>query len=66
VPTLLKVRKATRTETINLQDRIPPMDVGLAWRKSMEFSPAMEAFRSYFRQSYDLPNHAVTRMMPKF
>jgi DNA-binding transcriptional LysR family regulator len=52
-----------RIETINLQDRIPPMDVGLAWRKSMEFSPAMEAFRSYFRQSYDLPNHAVTRMM---
>ncbi len=32
------------------------MDVGLAWRKSAEFSPAMEAFRSYFRQSYDLPN----------
>jgi DNA-binding transcriptional LysR family regulator len=45
-----------RIETINVQDRIPPMDVGLAWRKGAEFSPAMEAFRSYFRQSYDLPN----------
>ncbi|GEO87040.1 MULTISPECIES: LysR family transcriptional regulator [Alphaproteobacteria] len=44
-----------RIETINLQDPIPAMDVGLAWRKNIEPSPAMMAFRSYFQQTLHLP-----------
>ena len=30
-------------------------DVGLAWRSSTEFTPAMRAFRSYFQQAFGLP-----------
>ena len=44
-----------RIETINVQDGIPSMDVGLAWRKGIQFTPAMTAFRSYFRHSFQLP-----------
>lgn len=44
-----------RIETINVQDPVPAMDVGLAWRKNMELSPAMMAFRSYFQQVFHLP-----------
>lgn len=44
-----------RIETVNIQDPIPPMDVGLAWRANNEFSPAMLAFRSYFQQAFGLP-----------
>ena len=35
-----------RIETIQLKDPIPPMSVGLAWRKGAEISPAMRAVRS--------------------
>ncbi|TNB48857.1 LysR family transcriptional regulator [Martelella lutilitoris] len=45
-----------RIETINLRDPIPSMDVGLAWRRNAEFSPAMAAFRAYFRQAFHIPN----------
>nr|WP_272209599.1 LysR family transcriptional regulator [Marinicella sp. W31]MDC2875414.1 LysR family transcriptional regulator [Marinicella sp. W31] len=45
-----------RIETINLRDPIPSMDVGLAWRKNAEFTPAMSAFRSYFRQAFHIPS----------
>ncbi len=45
-----------RIETINVRDPVPAMDVGLAWRLGAEFSPAMEAFRSYFRQAYQISN----------
>ncbi|WP_319532412.1 LysR family transcriptional regulator [uncultured Cohaesibacter sp.] len=44
-----------RIETITIQDGIPSMDVGLAWRKGIQFTPAMTAFRSYFRHSFQLP-----------
>lgn len=44
-----------RIETIALKDPIPSMDVGLAWRRNAEFSPPMEAFRSYFRRSFHIP-----------
>jgi DNA-binding transcriptional LysR family regulator len=46
-----------RLETIVLSDPVPPMDVGLAWRNGTQFTPAMEAFRSYFRQSYQIPQN---------
>ena len=41
-----------RIETITLKDSIPPMDVGLAWKAKVAFSPVMQAFRDYFRQLY--------------
>ena len=44
-----------RIETITLRDPVPSMDVGLAWRRNAEFSPAMEAFRAYFRRAFHIP-----------
>ncbi|QND44877.1 LysR family transcriptional regulator (plasmid) [Rhizobium lusitanum] len=44
-----------RIETVNIQDPVPPMDVGLAWRANSEFSPQMLAFRRYFQQAFGLP-----------
>ncbi len=44
-----------RIETIVLNDPVPPMEVGLAWRKGCEFSPTMEAFRMFFRQQFQIP-----------
>jgi len=49
-----------RIETINLKDPIPPMNVGLAWKAAAELTPAMSAFRDYFRQIYLEP------MAPRF
>jgi DNA-binding transcriptional LysR family regulator len=45
-----------RIETINVRDKVPSMDVGLAWRRGAEFSPQMRAFRSYFRQTFQIPD----------
>lgn len=45
-----------RIETVGVADSIPSMDVGLAWRKNIQFTPTMNAFRSYFRQAYHIPN----------
>ncbi|MDQ6435481.1 LysR family transcriptional regulator [Mesorhizobium sp. LHD-90] len=44
-----------RIETITLSDAIPAMDVGLAWKRGVTFTPAMQAFRDYFRQTYHVP-----------
>ncbi|MBI5260748.1 MAG: LysR family transcriptional regulator [Bradyrhizobium sp.] len=44
-----------RIETVVLRDPIPAMDVGLAWRRDVEFTPSMEVFRSYFRQAFYIP-----------
>lgn len=44
-----------RIETIDLSDPIPAMDVGLAWKRSASFTPVMQAFRDYFRQTYNIP-----------
>jgi DNA-binding transcriptional LysR family regulator len=41
-----------RIETINLTDPIPPMNIGVTWKKNTLFTPAMSAFRSYFRQLF--------------
>lgn len=45
-----------RIETIDVRDSIPAMDVGLAYRRGIEFTPEMEALRSYFRQAYQIPD----------
>ncbi|MBB4439993.1 MULTISPECIES: LysR family transcriptional regulator [Rhizobium] len=47
-----------RIETINVRDPVPAMDVGLAWRRNIELSPPMLAFRSYFQQAFHLPGNA--------
>lgn len=38
-----------RLETADIADPIPAMDVGLVWHRDAEFTPAMRAFRDYFR-----------------
>lgn len=45
-----------RIETVTLRDNIPSMDVGMAWRKQVDFSPAMEAVRTYFRRTFNIPH----------
>lgn len=47
-----------RIETINLRDAVPTMNIGLGWKQSVEFSPAMTAFRDYFRQIFLEPASA--------
>jgi DNA-binding transcriptional LysR family regulator len=47
-----------RIETINLKDNVPPMNVGLAWKASAKHTPAMSAFRDYFRQLYVEPSES--------
>lgn len=37
-----------RLETTEIAGEIPPMDVGLVWRRNAAFSPPMRAFRDYF------------------
>jgi DNA-binding transcriptional LysR family regulator len=44
-----------RIETVQLGDPVPPMSVGLAWRRQQEISPAMHAFREYFRHTFMEP-----------
>jgi DNA-binding transcriptional LysR family regulator len=44
-----------RIETVVMKDPIPAMNVGLAWKNGVEFSPAMALFRRYFRQVYIEP-----------
>jgi DNA-binding transcriptional LysR family regulator len=51
-----------RIETITLKDRVPSMDVGLAWKAGVEHSPAMQAFRSYFKQLYMEPVAGAGRL----
>lgn len=41
-----------RIETINLRDAVPAMNIGLGWKRGQEFTPAMAAWRSYFRQLF--------------
>ncbi|NRP20268.1 HTH-type transcriptional regulator CynR [Ensifer adhaerens] len=44
-----------RIETITVRDPVPAMDVGLAWRRGAEFTPPMQALRSYFQQTFHIP-----------
>jgi molybdate transport repressor ModE-like protein len=44
-----------RIETIVLSDNVPAMDVGMAWRRNAQFTPAMNAIRNYFRQAFHIP-----------
>ncbi|WP_413203391.1 LysR family transcriptional regulator [Rhodospirillum sp. A1_3_36] len=44
-----------RIETVGLAQPVPAMNVGLAWRRGAELSPAMKLFRRYFSQAYEMP-----------
>jgi DNA-binding transcriptional LysR family regulator len=44
-----------RIDTMQLRDAVPPMSVGLAWRRNAELSPAMHAVREYFRHTFTEP-----------
>lgn len=44
-----------RIETVTLKEKIPRMDVGLAWKAGIEHGPTMQAFRSYFKELYMEP-----------
>lgn len=50
-----------RLETMSINEVIPPMDVGLIWRRNVGFSDAMEAFRGYFRSQYLAPHNPPGR-----
>ncbi len=50
-----------RIETMLLEEPIPPLMVGLAWRTGAEITPAMRILREYFRQRFlDPPNRPKT------
>ncbi len=44
-----------RLETRVLADHVPDMNVGLAWERNVEFTPAMAALREYFDRAFFLP-----------
>lgn len=50
-----------RIETVTVSDGVPPMSVGLAWQKGREFTPAMQAFRSYFHDAFLSPQQLSNR-----
>ena len=47
-----------RLETVSTDVETPTMDVGLAWRKGGEFSPAMQLLLDYFKASFVSPQMA--------
>ncbi|RPE62968.1 LysR family transcriptional regulator [Pacificibacter maritimus] len=47
-----------RLETISTDIETPTMDVGIAWRKGTEFSPAMTLLLDYFKSSFASPQMA--------
>ncbi|MDW9356454.1 LysR family transcriptional regulator [Sinorhizobium meliloti] len=53
-----------RIETINIQESVPAMDIGLAWRAGLTLTPPMLAFRSYFQQAFGLPGSGTGTPRP--
>ncbi|MEX0279792.1 MAG: LysR family transcriptional regulator [Arenibacterium sp.] len=51
-----------RLELRELVERIPPMDVGLVWRRDADFTPEMTAFRDYFRTHVMMAQNAPLMM----
>lgn len=50
-----------RIETIIMRERVPAMDIGLAWRQGAELTPAMRLFRSHFSEAYQTPQSRLSR-----
>lgn len=53
-----------RIEVADLREPIPPMDVGLVWRRDARFTPVMAAFRNYFRGLFGSPQMAASGSRP--
>lgn len=47
-----------RIETVTLKETVPTMNIGLGWKKGAEHTPAMAAFRGYFKQIFLDASHA--------
>lgn len=47
-----------RIETVSTDIDIPSMDLGIAWRRGSEFSPAAAVLVDYFKQSFAAPQMA--------
>ena len=47
-----------RLETVSTDVEIPTMDVGIAWRSGVEFTPAMRLLIDYFKASFVSPQMA--------
>ncbi|HYH22284.1 MAG TPA: LysR family transcriptional regulator [Azospirillum sp.] len=50
-----------RIETIIMRERVPAMDIGLAWRQGAELTPAMRLFRAHFGEVYQTPQSRPSR-----
>ena len=50
---LLTVEGDQRIETRTLDDPVPSMDVGMAWRRDADQSPAVHAFRDFLGLSFN-------------
>ncbi|MDX5361425.1 MAG: LysR substrate-binding domain-containing protein, partial [Alphaproteobacteria bacterium] len=50
-----------RIETIIPSEPVPSMNIGLAWRKGVELTPAMRLFREYFSEAYQTPQSYLPR-----
>lgn len=53
-----------RIEVAELREAIPPMNVGLVWRRNATFSPVMAAIRDYFRDLFGTPQAAIPQLPP--
>jgi DNA-binding transcriptional LysR family regulator len=52
-----------RIETMVPSDPVPSMDIGLAWRRSVDFTPAMDAFRNYFRRTFSMAHQTLGNVL---
>lgn len=50
-----------RIDTRPVREQVHPMSVGLAWRKDVEFTTEMQAFRDYFRSAFLTPQLQTLR-----
>lgn len=50
-----------RIETVIPAEPVPSMNVGLAWRRGVELTPAMRVFREYFSEVYQTPQSHLAR-----
>jgi len=44
-----------RIVTVETDPVVPSMDVGLAWRRGAEMTPATQVLYTYFRQAFNTP-----------
>jgi DNA-binding transcriptional LysR family regulator len=52
-------REGLRIDTRPLQEGLPPIEIGLVWRRGQEFSPAVQAFKSFMELTFNGPGMGV-------